>query len=294
MPQTAAARRAEMLATVRASQGAVILTMVIFGFNNIFVKKIGFEGLVLSGYRLFAGALLMSAVLWIAQRRVVDWPMLRAGLFGASMYGLSILGFFSALKMTSAANVAIIATLQAAVVLIFVNRLFGEPVSVVDLVLTGVALFGTALVVLAGADNGTSTIKGDLVALAAMLAGTGYFAGSKRARLTLGAIEYQTVAMVVAAAIAMPVALASGQGLTGTGGDWALFAYLVVGGTAAHFSLNWAHAKVDLKFSSLMTLAVPIVTAAAAWVLLDEALVLLQGAGMLLVIGSLGVAVARQ
>ena len=53
--------------------------------------------------------------------------------------------------------------------------------------------------------------------------------------------------------------------------------------------MNCSHAHIPLVATSLLTLAIPVISAAVAAVLLDETLVAIQIAGMVVVIGALAV-----
>ena len=70
-------------------------------------------------------------------------------------------------------------------------------------------------------------------------------------------------------------------------------AITIVLGGAGHFIMNWAHAYTPLMLASLLTLASPVVSVAAAAVILDEKVVAGTVIGMAIVIGALGVVIAR-
>ena len=90
------------------------------------------------------------------------------------------------------------------------------------------------------------------------------------------------------------VVLASGQRLavpdTRT---WALLAVTIVLGGAGHLMMNWAHAYTPLMLTSLLTLAGPVISVAAAAAFLGEPIFGAQVAGIAVVLGSLGFVVAR-
>ena len=76
----------------------------------------------------------------------------------------------------------------------------------------------------------------------------------------------------------------------GTDWLWILFIVLVPG-WGGHVVMGWAHKYVDVKISSLMTLGVPVVSAVAAWMLLDEDMTVGQLVGGAIVLGALAVIV---
>ena len=88
----------------------------------------------------------------------------------------------------------------------------------------------------------------------------------------MGAIEYMTGVMLIGAVVFTPYALLTSDDLGSLHGSewlWILFIVLVPG-AGGHVVMGWAHKYVDVSVSSLMTLGVPVVSAVAAWWLLDE------------------------
>ena len=78
-----------------------------------------------------------------------------------------------------------------------------------------------------------------------------------------------------------------------SGTQWAwLAALLAVPGTG-HFLMNWSHLHVPLSLTGLMTLGIPVISAAGAWAALDQAVTATQGVGMAIVIGVLVLVVRR-
>ena len=98
----------------------------------------------------------------------------------------------------------------------------------------------------------------------------------------------------MASVVVCPVALASGQSLhVPNSHTWVLLTITIVLGAAGHFIMNWAHGYTPLMLTSLLTLASPVVSVAAAAVILDERVVAGHVLGMAVVIGSLGIVVAH-
>jgi drug/metabolite transporter (DMT)-like permease len=209
-------------------------------------------------------------------------------------FGLDILLFFTAVKWTTVADATVISALQPALVLLVVGRLFGERVRAGDVAWTGVAIIGVAIVVFASGSVEGRSLKGDLLAVLALGAWAWYFVAVKQARRTFAALEYQTALALVAAVLVCPVALASRQSLrVPDAHTWMLLAITIVLGGTGHFIMNWAHAYTPLTLTSLLTLASPVVSVAAAALILGEPVLAGQVVGIAIVVGSLGVVVAR-
>lgn len=281
---------------VRRTPGTMAVTaaMVVFGVNNVIVRTTDLSGTVTASYRLFIGVALLVAVLSFSGRRPT-LEAVRVALPAGVAYGAAILLFFSAFKATSIANATLIAALQSGVSLTVVGRLFGERVRLPELILTGAATGGVALVILGGEAGGAGRIEGDLLAIGGMLANTVYFVLAKqtRARSSLSAGSFQVGLLTVAAVMTVPLVLASGTVPVPDGGDWIRLVVLAIGGTLGHLGVNWAHRHVTLTTASLLTLAVPVVSSTVAWVVLDEFLSALQWVGAGITLGSLAAVVLR-
>jgi O-acetylserine/cysteine efflux transporter len=178
--------------------------------------------------------------------------------------------------------------LQPVVVLFFFSRRFGETVTRLEWLLSAAAIVGVGLVVFGSTDSPSWSIGGDLLAVCALVCWTLYFVYSKRARETLGAVEYQGLSLWFSSLIVLPIAaIFSGTLDPGPGKWWWIPAMVAIPGTG-HLLINWAHAKVPLGLVSQLTLVSPVVSVALAAVVLEgETVNLVQVAGMLLVLGAL-------
>jgi drug/metabolite transporter (DMT)-like permease len=268
----------------RLGAAAVLSAVLIWGFTNTLIKLSPLEPLTFAVHRLWLGSLILLAVLHVSGRRL-SWPTIRSSAPGGALLGIEIAFFFSAIKHTSIADVAVISALQPALVLLVAGRLFGE---------TGVSLLGVALVTLGSAGTPAWSLRGDLLAAGSLLAWTSYFLVSKRARASVPALDYMAVVFVAATMVVTPLAIATGQPLGGLRAADLMMLLLFVGGASAgHLLLAWAHSSVDVSASSLMMLAQPVVSAAAAWLILGEPVTALTAAGGVIVLGSLAAIVAR-
>jgi drug/metabolite transporter (DMT)-like permease len=98
----------------------------------------------------------------------------------------------------------------------------------------------------------------------------------------------------VAAVVVTPIVLVSGQSLrVPNTHTWTLLAVTIVLGGGGHFLMNWAHAYTPLMLSSLLTLASPVISVAAAAAFLGEPVLAAQVVGMAIVLGALGLVLAR-
>lgn len=272
---------------------AVLVAVLIWGFTNTLIKVSSLPALAFATQRLWLGAGLVLAALYGSGRRLT-WATVRTSAPGGALLGVEIALFFSAIKHTAIADVAVISALQPGLVLLFAGRLFGERVGARDIAWLVVSLGGVVLVTAGSAGTPAWSLYGDGLAAGSLLAWTAYFLVSKRARATIPTFEYMSVVFAAAALVITPLGLASGQPFGGA--DWADLALLVVfvvGASGGHLLLAWAHSSVDVTLSSLLMLAQPVVSSLAALAILGEPLTGVTIAGGMMVVASLAAIVAR-
>jgi drug/metabolite transporter (DMT)-like permease len=291
-----AAVREEVRGGVRASKlgaAAVLAAVTIWGVVNVLIKLSPLPALTFGANRLWMGTALLLLVTLGSGRRF-SAAMVRASAPGGVLLGAEMALWFSAVKRTTLADAAVISALQPALVLLAAGPLFGERIGVRDAAWMGVAIVGAVLVSVGSSGTPAWSLSGDLLAAASLLAWTGYFLLSKRARRTVPPLQYMTIVFAVAALVVTPLAALSGQPLVGFDRrELLLLAVFVVGASAGHVLLSWAHASVDVSVSSLLTLLQPVVAALAARAFLGETITPLAGAGGVVVIGALA-AIARR
>jgi drug/metabolite transporter (DMT)-like permease len=197
--------------------------------------------------------------------------------------------YFSAVQITSITNATVIGALQPLLVLGVASRLFGERPQLAEVVWGAVAVAGTAVVVLGGDGGGANSTNGDLLAVGALLAWTGYFIFTKSARQELSALEYLTGMAIVAAAAVTPIPVVVPGTIAATNASgWLTIGFItLVNGLFGHYLMSYAHGHVNLLTVSLLTLATPVLAAGAAAVWIDEPLTVVQVAGMAVVLGAL-------
>lgn len=278
-----------------AGTGAVVAAMLMFGINNLLVGTMSISGVGTALYRLWAGAAVLAVILRLTGR-VPSVAVLRAAVPAGIAYGFHLWLLFTAFQTTSIANATVILALQSGLTLTVVGRLFGETVQVRDLVLTALATAGVVLVVVGGRTGGTGDLRGDALAAAGMVGVTAYFVLAKRARLRVDTPvgEYQLGLLLVAGVATVPAFVLLGEpAVVPQGWDWVRLVGITGGGTAGHLGLNWAHAHVPLKGTALLTLAVPVVSTALAWIILGERLSWLQVLGAAVTLAALAAVIVR-
>lgn len=267
---------------------AVAFAIGSWGFGSVLVKLMSISGVSLAFYRLWLGSALMLVIVTLGRRRLT-LDVVRRAVPAGLLFGVNVAMFFSGLRLTSVANANLISALQPAIVLMVAGPLFGEHVGRREVAWTAVSLAGVGVVIVGGSSSPAWSPAGDLLAFGAVLTFTGYFLVSKRARQTVGTLEYVAVVQLIAAIVVTPIVLLSPGGI-----EWlepldALWLALIVFGTGvgAHLVVNWGHRYVNVSASSLMMLGVPVVAAVAAWLVLDESITPLQIAGSAVTLGAI-------
>jgi drug/metabolite transporter (DMT)-like permease len=276
----------------RMGVAAVVIPIAGFSLMNLVVKVVDTPPLVFAFYRLWIGSVVM-VVLLVALGRRLSWATVGRAAVSGMLFGANLCFFFSALRLTSIADVLIVAALQPALTLLVAGPMFGERVTRHDVAWTAVSLVGVVLVILGSSGTPVWSWKGDLFAVGALLAWTIYWILSKRVRQDVPALEYMTAVTIVAALTVTPVALLSGQSFHLALPDAGWLILFVAGAQGGHSLLAWSHAQVDVSISSLLILIEPVLSPVAALVFLGEPLPALSIAGVLITVVAVGMVIRR-
>ncbi len=263
--------------------------------GTVLAKGIGMGGLAIGAYRFWFFAICIVVWMYVRGARF-RWRVVRNSMWGGIALGADVALFFSAIKLTSVVNATIIGSMQPIVVGVIAARFFGERIRPRDALWSLVALSGTVVVVTAAAGDDISDVRGDLLALAAMLSWSGYFIASKNSKRNMTPTEFTAGTALWTAAICTPLGFAFGQDMSWPSWQhWALLAAMAVGsGIVGHALMNWSLVRIPLWVGSTFTLLIPVFSAILAWIFLGEAVALAQWVAMAVVIGALAVVVHGQ
>jgi drug/metabolite transporter (DMT)-like permease len=269
---------------------AVLAATTCWGLGGVLGKAVGASGLVVSFYRLWMGGALLTAALLVSKGRLT-WDVIRRSWLGGVCFGLNVALYFTSVRMTSIANVAIIGSLTPVIVFPIAVKFMGEKVTRRAIVCSTLAIVGVVVVVLAGGSGGDRSTAGDLLAVLNLASWAAFFLVTKHARKGVGTLEYMSAMTLVAALTVTPIALLSHQdfgSVHGVGWLW-LVLLVLIPGAAGHGLMTWAHAHVDVSTSSVLTLGEPVLATVCAAVFLGEALNAVQALGMGVVVFALAV-----
>ncbi len=293
MPETAATDAEEQIHGLGIIGGLVAVSA--WGLSGVIAKHIEMGGIAIGAYRFTTYGLVVGVAMTARGTRI-SRRVLRGSMWGGIALGLDVAFFFSAIKHTSIANATVIGALQPVVVGIFSWRLFGEQIRRRDVTLGLVALLGVFVVVLSADSAAGPSLDGDLLAVGALFAWAAYFVFSKRAKGVLTSNEYTVGAALWVGVINFPLAAAFGQSLAWpTAESWVWLLALTFGaGVFGHAMMNWSIQQIPLWLGSTLTLLIPVVSAVAAWVFLDEPLTLMQVLAMAVVLAALAGVITGQ
>jgi drug/metabolite transporter (DMT)-like permease len=274
--------------------GAAVAAVTAWGLGNTLIASVPMSGLAIAFYRLALAAVIYVPVLYLRGGRL-SARAFRHGWRGGVAFGVDIATFFVAIRLTTVANATTISALQPLVIMGFAAVMFGERIRSRHVVCAIAASVGVAMVAFGAARSGTGSLAGDLMSVVALFAWAWYFIASKQARTELDTFEYMTVMNLVAFAVVAPIAITAGD-LLGTEGRLdagrlvtILLIVLVPG--SGHILINWAHNHTTLVLTSLITLAMPVLSTVSAAIFLDQPVVAAQVAGIGIVLASLAVVI---
>jgi drug/metabolite transporter (DMT)-like permease len=274
--------------------GAAVAAVTAWGLGNTIIAGVPMSGIAVAFYRLALAVVIYVPVLYLRGGRL-SRRSFRHGWVGGVAFGADIATFFVAIHLTTVANATTISALQPLVIMGFAAVMFGERIRSRHVVCAVTATVGVALVAFGAARSGTGSLAGDLMSVVALFAWAWYFIASKKARTELDTFEYMTVMNLVAFLVVAPVALVAGD-LFGADGRLdagrlmaILFIVLIPG--SGHILINWAHAHTTLVLTSLITLAMPVLSTVSAAIFLDQPVVATQVVGIAVVLASLAVVI---
>jgi len=268
--------------------------MVAWAASGVMAKGIDLPGMTIIVYRMWMYSVVV--LVWLAVRGGrLTWARLRLAAPGGLALGLDLALFFNAVKETTIANATVIGALQPILMLLIVGRLFGERVRPRQVWLSLVAIAGVGIVMFGSASLPDANPRGDLLAVGALFAWTGYFVFSKRTQQSMSPLEYTAATALWATALNTPIALLSGQSLAvAHASDWIwLVALALVPGLLGHGLMNWSLTRIPVWLGSALTLAIPVTSTVLAWLFIDEEVRAVQFAGMGVVIVALGLIVVQ-
>ncbi|MDA2946180.1 MAG: EamA family transporter [Actinomycetota bacterium] len=278
-----------------AGLGAAAIAVAAWGTSGVIVKAVDLDPVAISFYRFSIYTLSVLVVLRIRRSRP-GLTVLRHTAAGGICLGLDVVLFFTAVKSTTVVNATTIGALQPIIVLGIASRFFGERVRAREVIAAMTAIVGVVVVVTQSSGSPEWNGAGDLAALGALFAWTGYLVMAKRSAGVLTPTEYTLGTGFWTAMVALPVGFLFGQDMSiPRPNQWlVLIVLVIIGGVFGHSMMNWSLQRIPLWLGSTLTLLIPVVSSLTAWATLGEALSVPQLLAIAVVIGALAVIVLSQ
>ncbi len=272
----------------------MVASIVTLSSGSTVVKWGEAPGTVIAAWRLVGASLAWWVVLLVRRRRrgtpfpsKETWRAVGpAGVF----FGLDLAIFFAAVNETSVAHAEFIGALTPLVLLPIAVVAFRERPNPRALPFGLVTLAGLGIVIFAGSSSGTATVRGDLMAGMAVCCWVGYLVFSRRARATVGVVDFMSTVMPIGLLFATPAAMldAGGKLWPLDGRAWVAVAILsVTTGMVGHALIATAQRLLEVGTISVMQVAQPAAAVCWAYFVLGETIVAAQIPGMFLVIAGL-------
>ncbi len=271
------------------------VAVMAWGASGAVIKAIDMDSLAVGFWRFLFYVVVLVGWMW-CRGTPLDLHTLTASAAGGISLGLDVVFFFSAVKLTNVVNATTIGAMQPVIVAIVAARFFGERIRARDVVAALIAIVAVVVIVIESSGTPEWSVRGDLLAVGAVFAWSGYFIFSKRSKGVLTSQQYTAGTGVWTALICLVAGFAFGQDMSPpTGDDWVLLLGLTLGaGILGHSIMNWSLVRIPLWIGSVLTLLIPVVGAVVAWVFLDEALSAVQIVAILIVVGALASIVSSQ
>ncbi len=267
---------------------AAAVAVSAWGLSGVIAKDIDMSGIAVGAYRFTTYAVVVGLFM-AARGQRLNLRVIRGSMLGGLALGIDVALFFSAVKLTTVANATVIGSMQPIVVAIVAWKLFDERIARRDIALAGVALAAVVVVVLGAGGSAEWSLRGDLLAVGAVFAWAAYFVLSKQAKSQMTPGEYTLGAALWCGVLNFVMGLMFGQDLGWPSTQsWVGLVVLAFGaGILGHAMMNWSIQQIPLWLSSTLTLLIPVVSASAAWIFLDESLSATQLAAMAVVLAAL-------
>ena len=267
---------------------AVNLAVLFWGMTPIFVKAADATSSAVLAFRMVF-AVPIALVYFFKEGSKINKRLLIQAILPGFLFFLATSSGYASFQKTSIANAMLISQLAPIIVMFSAPFLFKESLEWRRVLLALIALGGAAFVVFGGSTIESGSLIGDGLAVINCITWAGYLLIVKRRR-DEGVMLWAFLAPVMfwAALFSVLFGVLIRQSLSVSGlFNWTMIMSLAVISIVAHGLLTWAQQRLDAAVASLFLLAMPVVSAAAAWIVFNEVLAITQIVGGFIVIAAL-------
>lgn len=247
-----------------------------FSTSGVLAKLCTAEAIAIAFWvRLFSFSYLGAALLLSSSARRRHRPREGAvsyGVLGGCLFAVHLVFFFQALKWTSVTVVFLLSAVNPALVGLASLLFLGERPKARQAGWSALGMAAAACLVLMKDPSGAAHIMGNLCAVLATLGYCAYFIVSRRARQTIGTLEYMTVVTATSMLLIGVIGLVLQIPMSfGGARDLVILALMgLVPATGGHLLVNWSLRSVPAYPASNILLAVPVFASVWAYLVVGE------------------------
>ncbi|MDO4178655.1 MAG: DMT family transporter [Phascolarctobacterium sp.] len=275
--------------------GVLMLGVLALSASAIFVKLSHAPSAVTAFYRLFISSCVLLPCLLLSKEKMQEYKSLTqkqfsiiflSGLFLAVHYVM----WFESLRFTSVSSSTVLVSLQPLYSMVFGYIFLREKVTKVALVGCLIAIVGVIVIAWGDFTISDKAFFGDVLSLASAGIISAYFLIGQIVRKNISAITYSVICYFASSFCLAIYAIALGQPMLGFDSvTWfAFWGIAIVSTVGGQFTMNLL--LKDLSATAVTTgiLGEPVGTIILAFFILGETISLRQFAGILLIMGGLG------
>ena len=255
---------------------ALAAGIFIIGTSAISVKFANLPGLVSGFYRLGIASCALLPI-WLYKNRQQDipkWDYLKFILLGGFLFGIDIGLWNTSILMTTAAKATLLSNNAPIWVGLGAAILFKEKLTKKYWFGLILALLGMSIIVGLNGLGSEAPNLGDWLAFSTSFLYAGVMLITQKARTRVNTLTFSTLYTTTAAVTLLPVALLTGQKMSGFTSQtwWALIALGLGSQVVGWLLINYAMGYLRASHVSVSLLGQPVVTAILGVVILGEAL----------------------
>ena len=275
----------------RRNLTVLIIASLFYSSASIFVRlAVNIPPVTLTFYRLSISAIVVTA-LFLLFKRSKKPKRKDVGLlaFSGCVLAIHFVFFIYAVKNTSVANATFLVETSPVFVAFIAPLVIKEKTTITEVFSVSLALMG-AFIAISGAGNTlslTSVNFGDIAALAAAILMCVYTLIGRRVRRYTPLLSYVAYVYSIAAFVALPTTIFSGEPLIGAylmGDVLAVFGLAIVSTVLGHSLYNYALKEMKAIIVNLSALLEPSIASLLAFILFQEEPTLIQVCGYLLIV----------
>ena len=287
MPTRSASARTSALSARTSGALAVAGLIIAFSLSSTLVKRADSPGVLLAFWRMVTVSVVWNVYLRYTGRRVTMRHVRQAFVPGVCV-GLNLATFFAGVTHNSVVNAALIGSLSPILIVPLGARLFREHHEPRALVFALASFAGVGLVLLAAPPKGDASIRGNVLAVLAMVLWTAYVVSTRHFRKDMDVTTFLATVSPIAALAVLPLAIVHGDvfGLSGTGWSYMLLLTFLIG-VAGHGLMVFAQRTIQIGTIGIAQVVQPALAVVWAFLLLGEGLRGRQFIGVAIGLGGL-------